>query len=375
MEFGVFPTVYLPQHLVDQDPEGAEHRRIMDEVEWGRAADRSGWKYLWATEHHFLREYSHMSANESFLAYMAGVTSNIHLGTGIFNITPPVNHPARVAERVAMIDHLSEGRFELGVGRGSSTTEQRGFGIEDPEETRLMLDEVVGQLKYMWRDGEYSYDGTYFSMPPREILPKPYTKPHPPMWIAAGNPDTFRKAARMGLGVLCFSTSSPEPLKPLIDIYKSEIANAEPVGDWVNDSILCLTQALCLEDGGRARQLATDMAWNYQVSLVFKYLDTFPRPPGIPEWPAVIPEPTVEYLEEGVAARQIMVGSPEECAAVCEEYEKAGADVLAVAQTCTTLPIDIIVESTELFGEQVIPAFDTDPVHRTTRLREAQLVS
>src|SRR5205085_7125041 len=123
VEFGIFNSLYLPHHLTDRDPEHAEHNRLLDEVEWTRAADRAGFKYTWATEHHFLTEYSHLSSNECFLPYVAAVTERIHLGTGIFNITPPVNHPARVAERVAMLDHLSGGRFEFGMGRGSSTTE------------------------------------------------------------------------------------------------------------------------------------------------------------------------------------------------------------------------------------------------------------
>src|SRR5438067_1757759 len=184
MEFGIFNSLYLPHHLTEKDPEHAEHNRLLDEVAWTKAADKAGIKYTWATEHHFLTEYSHLSANESFLAYVGALTTNIHVGSGIFNITPPVNHPARVAERVAMLDHLTEGRFELGLGRGSSTIEQRGFGIADPELTREMFDEVVPELKRMWRPGEYSFEGRFFSMPPRQVLPKPYTDPHPPMWVA-----------------------------------------------------------------------------------------------------------------------------------------------------------------------------------------------
>src|SRR5207237_10649038 len=103
-----------------------------------------------------------MSANEVFLGYLAAATSRIHLGSGIFNVTPPVNHPARVAERVAMLDHLSGGRFEFGMGRGSSTTEQKGFGIGDSELTREMFDEVVPQFKRMWRETDYSYEGRFF---------------------------------------------------------------------------------------------------------------------------------------------------------------------------------------------------------------------
>ena len=220
VEFGLFNSAcVLPQFP------GDEHRRIMDEVAIVQAADRVGFKYTWATEHHFLTEYSHLSANEVFLGYLAAATRRIHLGSGIFNVTPPVNHPARVAERVAMLDHLSEGRFEFGMGRGSSTTEQKGFGITDPDLTRDMFDEVVGEFRKMWRAEEYpGFDGKFFSMPPRNVLPKPYSTPHPPMWVAAGNPSTFEKAARMGLGVLCFTIGGPESVKPLVELYKNEIA-------------------------------------------------------------------------------------------------------------------------------------------------------
>ena len=175
VEFGLFNSAcVLPQF------NGDEHRRIMDEVAIVQTADRVGFKYTWATEHHFLTEYSHLSANEVFLGYLAAATSTIHIGSGIFNVTPPVNHPARVAERVAMLDHLSEGRFEFGMGRGSSTTEQKGFGITDPDLTRDMFDEVVGEFRKMWKPEEYpGFDGKFFSMPARNVLPKPYSHAAP----------------------------------------------------------------------------------------------------------------------------------------------------------------------------------------------------
>src|SRR4029078_9100760 len=148
MEFGLFNSLYVPRQVSDTEP-GAEHRRLLDEIAVVQAADRSGFKYTWATEHHFLTEYSHLSANEVFLGSLAAATSRTHLGSGIFNFPPPVNHPARVAERVALLDHLSEGRFEFGMGRGSSTTEQKGFGIAEPDLTRDMVDEAGGEFRSM----------------------------------------------------------------------------------------------------------------------------------------------------------------------------------------------------------------------------------
>jgi alkanesulfonate monooxygenase SsuD/methylene tetrahydromethanopterin reductase-like flavin-dependent oxidoreductase (luciferase family) len=367
MEFGLFNSgCVLPQF------NGDEHRRIMDEVAVVQAAERVGFKYTWATEHHFLTEYSHLSANEVFLGYLAAATDTIHLGSGIFNITPPVNHPARVAERVAMLDHLSEGRFEFGMGRGSSTTEQRGFGIESPDQTREMFDEVVGEFRKMWAPGEYAgFEGSSFSMPARNVLPKPYTNPHPPMWVAAGNPATFEKAARMGLGVLCFTLGGIDSVKPLIEIYKKEIQNAEPVGDFVNDNIMVTTQLLCLEDGRRARDLGADLGMGYHRSLLLRYLDTFPKPAGVPEWPELLPDPTPAEVSAAIEMRELPYGTPEEVAASIQRYADAGADQVVFGLLSSTMDRDLATETIETFGKHVLPQFDKDPVHRTTHQREA----
>ncbi len=372
MEFSLFNSLYTPHQAYESvdDQWSVEAQRLKNEIAWTIAGDRSGFKYTWATEHHFLTEYSHLSASEVFLGYLAGVTERIHLGSGIFNITPPVSHPARVAEKVAMLDHLSNGRFEFGMGRGSSTTEQRGFGITDPDETKRMFDEVVPEFKKMWAENDYEFDGEFFSMPPRNVLPKPYSDPHPPMWVAAGNPGTFEKAARMGLGVLCFTTGSPETLKPLIEIYKKTIEKAEPVGDYINDNVMVTSQMLCLEDGQKARDIACNMTSGYQNTLVFHYLDTFPKPEGLPDWPVMIPDPTPESMEANIAAKLVMVGTPDEVSKAVEKYQGTGADQICFGMLSSTMPIDIAIEAVETFGKYIIPEFDKDPVHRTTRLRE-----
>ena len=290
MEFGIFNAACLLPKYRAAHGEAAEHDRIMDEVAFIVAADQAGFKYTWASEHHFLTDYSHLSASESFLAFCAAKTDYIHIGSGIFNITPPVNHPARIAERVAMLDHLSEGRFEFGTGRGSSTTEQKGFGIEDPDLTREMVAETLPQIVRMWKDEDYSYDGKFFSMPQRNVLPKPYSKPHPAIWMAAGSPSTFDLAAELGVGILCFGFSTPDQLTPLVARYKEKIEDCKnPVGGFVNNNVMITTQMICMEDGKKARQTFLDSESNYHLSLVFRYLDTFPKPPGVPEWPEIVP--------------------------------------------------------------------------------------
>ncbi len=360
MEFGLFIGGWVPDYL-DGRNDAYEHERLLNETRVAEAGDRSGWKYVWVTEHHFLAEYSHISANEVVMPHILARTNRIRVGSGIINVTPPVNHPARIAERVAMLDHLSGGRFDFGTGRGSSTTEQAGFGITDPDSTKEMFDEVMPEFAKMWGRDSYSFDGRFFSMPERNVLPKPHIKPHPPMWVAAGNPETFEKAAKLGLGVICFTGGSPERMRPLVETYKEHIADADPVGDYVNDNVAITTNFMCLEDGDAARDWMTHSRNGRQQSLVFKYLDTFPKPPGIPEWPAEIPDPTLEQLEVGVAKGASIVGTPDECVEALAKWDEIGVDQLIMGPTGSAYPYALVEETVELFGEKVIPKFDSDP--------------
>ncbi len=372
MEFGIFNAACLLPKYRAKHGEAAEHDRIMDEVAFIVAADKAGFKYTWASEHHFLTDYSHLSASESFLAYCAAKTSYIHVGSGIFNITPPVNHPARIAERVAMLDHLSEGRFEFGTGRGSSTTEQRGFGIEDPDLTREMVAETLPEIVRMWKDEDYSFDGKFFSMPSRNVLPKPYSKPHPPIWMAAGSPSTFDLAAELGVGVLCFGFSTPDQLTPLVARYKEKVQDCtNPVGAYVNNNVMITTQMICMEDGAKARQAFLDAESNYHLSLVFRYLDTFPKPAGLPDWPEIIPGMDAATLDAAIAAGAVAIGSPDEVSKAIEVYSQTGADQLAFGMLSTSMEREACEEAVETFGKHVLRNFDKDPIHSTTKQRLA----
>ena len=372
MEFGIFTNMYHPKHWRDGRVR-TEHETLKNELEYIEIADQAGFKYAWSAEHHFLDEYSHLSASESFMAYAIARTSRIHVGSAIMNITRDVNHPARCAERAAMLDHLSEGRFEFGTGRGSSSTEVYGFGIPSMERTRELWDESLPQIVRMWREEQYSYEGDSFSMPPRRVLPKPYTDPHPPIWVAAGSPGTFEKAARLGIGVLCFTLGTPDTLAPLIEIYKKNIEKAEPVGDYINNNIMVTGDMLCLNDGDQARRIFAANKSNYHTGLVFKYLDSFPRPPGMPVWPDLPPEPTEAELQAGTNAAASCVGDPDEISRTIQRFIDVGADQLTFSSTVCDYDFDVLRESYELFGQHLVPRFDTDPVHSTTRQREAQV--
>lgn len=374
MEFAIFVAGYNPAPGA-RDPR-AEHQWIVDELECVRAADAAGFKYAWVTEHHFLEEYSHLSASEVFIAYALAQTRRIHLGSGIFNLNPAVNHPIRLAERVAMLDHLSEGRFEFGTGRGAGSHEIAGFDV-DPATTKQTYLEVVGQFRQMWASHEYTYpEGRAFRTPAQgplgafNVLPKPYVHTHPPLWMAAGNPPSYEQAARLGVGVLGFNVATLADMAPLVKTYKDNIAQAEPVGEYVNDNAMVANMLICAEDGGRARRMLTEARLSYKQSLVFRYHDTFPLPSGFPRWPALIPEPTLDDVEDRIEKGFLVCGDPDECLAQLRRHEAMGFDQIAFS-IGIGLPQEAQLDSLRLFGEHVLPKLDPDPVHRTTRQREA----
>ncbi|WP_328318045.1 LLM class flavin-dependent oxidoreductase [Streptomyces sp. NBC_00388] len=372
MEFGLFVQGYVPKQRAQADP-GAEHKALMEETEYVIQADKSHFKYAWASEHHFLEEYSHLSANDVFLGYLAHATDRIHLGSGIFNPLAPVNHPVKVAEKVAMMDHLSEGRFEFGSGRGAGSHEILGFmpGITDMNHTKEIWEETIGEFPKMWLQDEYvGFQGKHWSLPPRKILPKPYGKAHPAMWYAAGSPASYAMAGKKGLGVLGFSVQKVSDMEWVVESYKNAVKEAEPIGAFVNDNVMVTSTAICAETHEKAVEIAVGGGLNYLQSLLFRYHDTFPRPEGIPEWPELLPEYSKEIIELLIAEELMICGDPGEVLQQCKRWEQAGADQLSFG-----LPIGISSEDTlntiKLIGEHVIPQIDTDPVHRTTRFRQA----
>lgn len=372
MEFGLFIQGYNPAFRRGDDLVAAEHRALMDEIEVVIAGDRAGFKYVWASEHHFLDEYSHLSANDTVLAYLAHATERIHLGSGIFNPLPQVNHPVKVAETVAMLDHLSGGRVEFGTGRGAGSHEILGFlpGMEDLTGTREIWEDVIGEFSKMWLQDTYEgYEGKFWSLPPRKVLPKPFKAPHPPMWYAAGNPSSYAMAARKGLGVLGFSVGSLDEMAPVMQAYKNEIGNAEPVGAYVNDNIMVTSLALVAEDGDAARRALLESNPTYLQSNVYRYHDTFPHPDWVPQWPAVIPPLDAETLQFATASGGMVAGDPDDALAACQRWADAGADQLVLS--IGVAPTEASLETIRLFGEHIIPKLDLDPVHRTTRFRDA----
>jgi len=368
MEFSLFFQGYIPGPDA-HDPD-KEHAFLMKELELIEAADRYGWKYTWLSEHHALPEYSHISSNEVVAGYLVGRTERIHIGSGIFNLSPRVNHPVRTAEKVAMLDHVSNRRFEFGTGRGAGSHEVATFNIHDPSSTKSEYYEVLPEIVRMWEQKDYTFQGRHFAVDtPHNILPKPNGQGHPAIWRAVGSPGTWREAGELGIGALGFTFSSIHDLVPLIATYKEAVAACtDPVGQFKNDNAMVTSGVRCSLDRDKARRQAQTPS--YIITLVTLYHDTFPRNPLAARWPN--PPTLVERddLDELLSLGFGLCGTPEEICEQLQPYVAAGVDQLGFG-----CPNDVsheeALEMIETFGKHVIPEFDTDPEHLTDKYRRS----
>ena len=370
MEFGVFLNGYIPGPAAHDTQ--SEHTALMREAQYAIHADKFNWKYAWFGEHHGLTEYSHMSAPEVVMAWVAAQTEQIHLSSGIVSFPTTKEHPVRFAERAAMLDHITGGRYEFGTGRGAGSHEVSTFNGLTTADTKSMWDEVVREIPRMWEQRDYSFVGKHFSVPtPHNILPKPWGKGHPAMWVACGNPETFAKAGSMGLGAIAFNFEPIYNLKDRISAYKEAVAHpTDQVGQFKNDNIMMTNAVICLSDRKRARQIALSRGRGYLYSLVCMYHDTMPVKPGYPVWPqAPFAIPDDALLDTLIEAGYLQCGTPDEVAEQVARYATVGCDQLVFGLPNEGFEHEEILENIELFGTHVIPEFDKDPEHSTTRYR------
>ena len=217
------------------------YREALEQIE---LADRLGIDFVWEVEHHFLEEYSHSSAPEVFLAAVSQRTSRIRLGHGIVQLPSGGEPPARVAERIAALDLVSDGRVEFGTGESTGAVEPPAFGI-DLTTKRDQWRESLDAITRMFVEEPFAgYQGKWLDMPARNVVPKPYQRPHPPLWMACPRPDVIPVAAQAGIGALCFSMLiEPEQARDWVDGYLAVLESDEcvPAGFAVNPELAVVT--------------------------------------------------------------------------------------------------------------------------------------
>src|ERR671932_304486 len=366
MRFGLFYEHQLPRPW----DRGAEERLLNDALAQVELADRLGFDYVWEVEHHFLEEYSHSSAPEVFLAAASQRTERIRLGHGIVQLPPPFNHPARVAERAATLDLLSGGRLELGTGEASSQMELGGFGIER-DAKRAMWEEALDAVARMFVEEPLAgIDGEFVQMPPRNVVPKPKQKPHPPLWVACSRRDTILLAARKGLGALSFSFVEPEQAKEWVDEYYRIVASEEcvPAGFVVNPAFAVVLPMMIHEDEAEAIERGIDGAHFFGYALAHYYVFGEHRPGRTNLYEEFLARRDevglarsvitadraplgVRVLQHGLGSLRGAIGTPAQVRDLCRRYEAAGVDQVVFVMQSGRNRHDHICESIELFAE------------------------
>ena len=363
MKFGYFNQLQMPKPWPGEDAEVNLYRNAMEQAIHAEAV---GFHSYWQTEHHFYTEIGHSSAPEVFLAALAQHTTTIRLGLGV--VVLPCNHPFRVAEQIATLDQVSNGRVEFGTGRGASNYHIEAFGVS-PEESREVWDESLRVICSLFLNDKFpGHQGKYYDLPARSLVPKPIQKPHPPIWVAATQPSTFETAARMGLGVLGLTTISPEDLIPAVQAYRAAEQDCRPVGGFANHQVSAYSICYVDTDDRRGRDIACAAARWYlgdneaelqkvrfgtlvggQDNVYHEQIrDTVRDRLGI-----IRSRTNDQLIEDGI----VIGGNPDTVCRQLERYAKVGFDQIMLMIQAGYTTHDQIMRAQELLGTHVIPKF------------------
>lgn len=356
MRFDLFYELSIPAHS------GRSERQVfhetLGEIE---LADRLGFDTVWLVEHHLMPEYSHASAPELFLAAAAQRTRRIRLGHGVIPL--PYHHPVHVAERLATLDVLSDGRVEFGYGRGFSPDEYRCFGL-DMAASRSLTSESLDIIRRGLAGEVLSHRGEHYALDGARILPSPIQSPHPPIWSAAVSPESFQLAAEAGVGALAGPFKPWFMVREDLKLYRqawSAAHGGQAVAPPMNDRVGMTVGIYCDSDGRRARRVAKPaLEWFYRHLLEqtrpvleqlhdgYEYYRKWGRFRGL--------------LGQGVNLRLLellgmaVVGTPAECVSRLRELEAAGVDHVLCAVGAGALPTQKTREAMTRIAEDVVPA-------------------
>ena len=369
MDFGL---IFELQTRAERSPR-RDYDLLWDGLRECVAAEAAGFSHVWGVEHHFREHFSHNSAPEVWLAAVAQHTERIRIGHGIVQTLPPFNHPVRVAERLAALDILSNGRVEFGSGRSVNLYEMEGWGIEG--NTRDMWLESVRLIGEIWKAGygTVDFEGEYVSFHDRPVWPRPLQDPHPPMWVAATSPDSYKIAGEVGMGILAFGMAvNAEAMSRRIALYHEALATCEPVGAFKNDNVAVMLMAYCAETAEEARRIAQEpFTWYLEESLhhFLGWAKGGPMPKGY-EWyitnaEKAIASPTAHNFGYLLDGGMILCGTPDDLIAQITEFQEAGATQILMAKSVGGIPHQDILRSIDLIGREVIPHFQKTPTTPT----------
>jgi alkanesulfonate monooxygenase SsuD/methylene tetrahydromethanopterin reductase-like flavin-dependent oxidoreductase (luciferase family) len=388
VKFGLFYELQLPKPA-DRDQWGpdAERRIYHDMLDQVALADSLGFDYVFEVEHHFLEEYSHSSSPELMMAALSQRTKRIRLGHGIVLTPPAYNHPARVAERIAALDLLSNGRVEFGSGESASEMELGGFRVERRMK-KAMWEEATREITNMMVSTPYEgFEGEFFTMPARNVVPKPLQKPHPPLWVAASRRETTMVAARLGMGSLGFGFETPDELgERALEYYRLVREELMPIGHAINPALAVLNTFMMADTDEEAMRRSANGPAFFSYSLGYYYNPAVggAHKPGATnvyrdflnrsgetaevqaqrggflsaaEIASGEPQDEIQKALYRAARSGNAIGTTETLRRTLSRYEAQNLDVMIFVAQCGDRKHEDIMESIERFGKELLPEF------------------
>jgi alkanal monooxygenase alpha chain len=351
MKWGMYLNTAKP-------PELTEREVLANALHYAQLAEQNGYESTWVLEHHFTN-YGLCGSPMVMASYVLGATKRIRCGTAI-NILP-IEHPVRLAEQAALLDHMSEGRFILGLGRGFFDKDFTVFGVSI-HDTRKVFQESYKIIRNAWKDDKVSSDTPFHKFPPVNVLPKPYTKGGPPIVVASMSPSTIEWVAQQGLPMIMQHDIEHEEKRANIELY-NETAAAFGHDPSQIEHTLTLVVGVG-RDGDKIRDKCRHyMHWFEDEVLRAQNIINITREQGVEcyDWhlrkwrEAVLKGDTPVARVVSNLIRLNPIGTPEECIKTIQHIvDLTGVSRLALAFEAAG-DRAAVLESFKLFNEEVRP--------------------
>jgi alkanesulfonate monooxygenase SsuD/methylene tetrahydromethanopterin reductase-like flavin-dependent oxidoreductase (luciferase family) len=372
MKFGLLYEMETPRPWHER----SEYNIYWEALAQIELADRVGFDHVWEVEHHFLEEYSHSPAPEVFFGAVSQRTKNIRISHGVRLLPFNFNHPIKVAEQAAVLDIISNGRVEVGIGRSTTAQELDGFNV-DYDRTREEVKESLEIIVKAWTDEILEYNGNLMKVPPRRVVPKPIQKPHPPVWMACVAPDSYEMAGDRGLGVLSFNFNWEQVQKAMASYRAACAARANVIPKIINDNFAGVAilhvaenkeeEAIGL-DG--ARWFFHNVAKLFEPLMAKNKLYSYEYLRNVFAMDADPKDATDAQLKDH---HMVVVGNPDEVVRKLENFQKAGLSQVICFKQAGRIPHLNIMKSIKRMGQHILPHFNPHRVISTEDARAAAL--